>query len=64
LNSQISAERDALRAQLTQLENNQTALPQDDGGLTRILQGLLVGLGLGITLAVVFFSRGRGGRAN
>jgi hypothetical protein len=62
VNERIMAERDDLQARVTELEN-QTTATQEQSGTTSIqlTQGLIIGLGLGITLALVLiprFSRG------
>ncbi|MCU0511967.1 MAG: cytochrome c3 family protein [Anaerolineae bacterium] len=56
LNSEITAERDALQSRVLALEAAQ-AEPAADSNLIPTLQGLLVGLGLGMTLGIVFFTR-------
>lgn len=58
VNTRLAAERDALQARLNELEAQQSAsVGPEHGELVPVLQGLLLGLGLGLTVAVVFFSR-------
>jgi hypothetical protein len=55
----VIAERDALQERISALEAEEPEPPAETGNLVNTLQGLLVGLGLGITFAAVLFTRGR-----
>lgn len=58
VNERILSERDELQTRVTELENAIiTAEEQSSTGSIQLTQGLIIGLGLGITLAVVLIPR-------
>lgn len=60
IKEQITTERDALQLQIAELETRiQSAQAAAEGGIsyTQLLQGLIIGLGFGATLAIILIPR-------
>lgn len=54
----VRAERDALQQRVSELESTESNATNDQASLIQLLQGLILGIGFGITGAAVFITRG------